>query len=108
MELGSRGADDTEALFVLRYAAVAYGVLMLGLFNTQLLFLMSRPIGPLAAITAAVLVNAGVSAFSRTAGLPPEYCVFGLLAGIVAYASLTSIAAYRVARDFTYHYFAGF
>ncbi|GAC1493967.1 MAG: hypothetical protein NVS1B2_09800 [Vulcanimicrobiaceae bacterium] len=106
--LGTHGNDDTEALFVLRYAAVAYGILMLGLFNTQLAFLMSRPIGPLGAAATAVLVNAVIASASRVAGLSPAFCVFGLVAGVVVFAALTTVSAYRVARDFTYHYYAGF
>ena len=106
--LGSRGADDGEALFVLRYAAIAYGVLMLGLLNSQVLFLMSRPRGPLVAAGAAVLVNVGIGIIARASGLSPAFCVYGLLAGVVVFAALTSIAAYRVARNFTFHYFAGF
>lgn len=104
----SHGADDGEALFVLRYAALAYGVLMLGLLNSQMLFLMSRPRGPLVAAAAALVANLGSSIAVRWLGMPPEYCVFGLLAGVVVFAAFTTIAAYRVARDFTFHYFAGF
>ena len=104
----SPGPNGGEALFVLRYAALAYGILMLGLLNSQMLFLMSRPRGPLAAAATAVLVNVSVSIVARLHGMPPEYCVFGLLAGVVVFAALTSIAAYRMARHFTFHYFAGF
>ncbi len=106
--LGTHGHDDVEALFVLRYAAISYGVLMLGLFNTQLLFLMSRPIVPVLAVAAAVVVNAGIGSIGRSLSFPPAFCVFGLLAGVVVFAALTSVAAYRVARNFTYQYFAGF
>lgn len=106
--LGTHGSDDLEALFVLRYAAIAYGILMLGLFNTQLLFLSSRPIAPLVAAAAAVVVNFVVAVVARALGFGPEFCVLGLVAGVGTFAILTTVAAYRVARDFTFHYFAGF
>lgn len=56
-----------------------------------------------------VRTNGGAGSAERVpVGLSPAFCVFGLLAGVVAFAALTSVAAYRVARDFTFHYFAGF
>jgi hypothetical protein len=52
------GAVGTEAMFVLRLAAVDYGLLMLGLLNCQLLFFLSRPIAPLVASIAGAVICA--------------------------------------------------
>jgi hypothetical protein len=106
--LGIGGRDGTEALVVMRYAAIAYGLLMLGLLNAQLLFTMSRPRAALAGGVVAVAVNAAVGATVVLAHLPTADCVFGLLGAVVAFVAITSVGAWRVVRDFTYHYYAAF
>ncbi len=106
--LGLSGPAGVEAAFVLRYATVGYGLLMLGLLNCQLLFFLSRP----AAAVAASLTGASVVALGSLAVVvlhqPAAACVFALDAGIFTFLVITTVAALRTMRRFTYAYYAAY
>jgi hypothetical protein len=102
------GAVGTEAMFVLRLAAVDYGLLMLGLLNCQLLFFLSRPIAPLvASIAGAVICALGGTAVVALR-LPVGDCVFALGGGIVTFVIITTFAAARAAAKFSHAYYAAY
>jgi hypothetical protein len=106
--LGVGGAAGEEALFVLRFATVGYGVLMLGLLNCQLLLFLSRHRPAVAAaIAGAATVTAG-SALVVALHAPARMCVFALDAGIVVFLAVTTVAAAAAMRRFTYNYYAAY
>lgn len=106
--LGLGGAAGIEAAFVLRYATVGYGLLMLGLLNCQLLFFLSRP----AAAINASLAGAGVVTLGSFAVVffhqPAASCVFALDAGIFTFLAITTIETLRTMQRFTYAYYAAY
>ena len=106
--LGLSGAAGIEAAFVLRYATVGYGLLMLGLLNCQLLFFLSRP----AAAVRASVVGAGVVFAGSLAVVllhrPTADCVYALDSGIFAFLIITTISAVRTMSRFTYSYYAAY
>jgi hypothetical protein len=99
---------QAETMFVLRLAAVGYGLLMLGLMNCQLLFFLSRPKAPLIAAVAGALVCAIGGTVVVATRFPAAYCVFALDGGIVVFVSITTLAALRAAANFTYAYYAAY
>ena len=106
--LGLSGAGGDEALFVLRFATVGYGLLMLGLLNCQLLFFLSRPMPALwASAGGAATVAIGSMAVVLRHGLARD-CVYALDAGIVIFLVVTSFAAIDTMRRFTYSYYAAY
>jgi len=106
--LGLKGAEGVEALYVLRFATVGYGLLMLGLLNCQLLFFLSRPMPAVwASVVGASVVVIG-SIVTIALHLPAVTCVYALDAGIFSFLAITTVAAFGVMRRFTYSYYAAY
>jgi len=106
--LGLGGAAGVEAAFVLRYATVGYGLLMLGLLNCQLLFFLSRPFPAVAASLAGATIVALGSMYVVIFHQPAASCVFALDAGIFTFLAITTIATLRTMSRFTYSYYAAY
>ncbi len=106
--VGLAGAPAPATLFVIRYAAVADGMLMLGLLSSQLLFIVNQPRIPVLAAVLGVAVNLTIGIVVDAARLPVGWCVFGLDAGVAAFVVLTTVAAYRTMSRFTYAYYAAY
>ncbi|MBV8150562.1 MAG: hypothetical protein JOY59_03320 [Candidatus Eremiobacteraeota bacterium] len=105
---GLSGPMADEAEIVLRLAALAYGILMLGLLGAQLLFFVSRPRVPVLAALAGVLVNAAVGSAVVVTHAPAVWCAAGLLAATITFTSIATVAAWHAMRRFTYSYYAAY
>jgi hypothetical protein len=102
------GVDAHLARIVLYVSAVAYVLLMVALFSSQVLFFLSRPRWPLGGIITALSIVAGVSIICvqwHAAAITP---VFGLLAGMFAFCALSTWGAYQSIARFAYSYYAAY
>ena len=105
--LGTIG-DAALSLAVLRVAIPAYGLVMLGLLNTQLLFFLSRPRAPVIGTAVGTIAALATCGWALAAHLSAEAMVGGLLASALAFTAITTVAAVRTMRRFSYSYYAAY
>uniref|UniRef100_E6Q495 Uncharacterized protein n=1 Tax=mine drainage metagenome TaxID=410659 RepID=E6Q495_9ZZZZ len=105
--LGSSG-DAALSLEVLRFAIPAYGLVMLGLLNTQMLFFLSRPRAPVIGTAVGTVGSIVTCGWALYAHLPAEAMVGGLLVSALAFTTITTIAAIQTMRRFSYAYYAAY
>ncbi len=102
------GVNEGQARVVLYVSALAYILLMVALFSAQVLFFLSKPRAPLAGIVVAVCIISGATGWaivSHTTNIAP---VWGLLAGMIAFSSISVSGAYRAISRFAYSYYAAY
>ncbi|HET9029891.1 MAG TPA: hypothetical protein VFN49_06910 [Candidatus Aquilonibacter sp.] len=102
------GAASSDALTVLRWATVGYSVVMIGLMNVQLLFFLSRPTWALVATIGAIAASAIWCTLTLLRHGDQTMMCGGLVVGSVLFAGITTIAAYRLMRRFTYAYYSAY
>jgi hypothetical protein len=87
------------------WSLAGYVLLMVGLWNVNLLFGLSSPGAAVRSATLACLANLAIGyIFSRVGGY--EHAVFGFLGGGVAFATLSTMDVMRAFRELDYRYFA--
>lgn len=102
------GGDAALSLTVLRFAIPAYGLVMLGLLNTQLLFFLSRPKAPVIGTAVGTIAAFATCGWALGAHLPTEAMVAGLMASAVVFTVITTVAAVRTMYRFSYAYYAAY
>ncbi len=106
--LGLHGPQGDEAAFVLNYAAIGYGLLMVGLLNCQLLFFLSRPRPAVVASAAGASIVLLGAILIAILGYPAAYTAFALDLGIFVYVLVTTVATVRTMARFTFSYYAAY
>jgi hypothetical protein len=92
---------------VFAFGAAGYVLLTWGLLNVTFLLSLARPWPVVAALVAAVLVDAGVGIALSRGGAHWE-AVIGLTAGAASFALLTAAIAVRTLHRSDYHYLAAY
>ncbi len=105
--LGASG-DAALSLAVLRWAIPAYGLVMLGLLNTQLLFFLSRPRAPVIGTALGTCAAIATCGWALVAHLPQESMVAGLVVSASVFTAVTTVAAIRSMRRFSFAYYAAY
>jgi hypothetical protein len=100
---GLLGGSATTSIAA--WSLAGYVLLMLGLWNVNLLFGLSSPSAAVRSAAVGCLANLAIGyIFSRVGGY--EHAVFGFLGGGVAFAALSTMDVMRAFRELDYRYFA--
>ena len=93
----------TQLVFI--WAIVSYAIVCLGLMNAVILFSLSRPDQVIRAIIPAITVNVTVG-FLLSRWFDYYFAIFGLLAGSIVFAILSSINTVKVIKKLDYNLYA--
>ena len=87
--------------------AAGYALTTIGLLNCAFFFTLSRPTFALRAIVPAFVVNIIVG-FVLSRAISYEYSVYGLVAGAIVFAVLSTINGWRLMRSLDYYYYSAY
>ena len=87
--------------------AIGYALTIIGLLNSSFFFTLSRPTFALQAMIPAFGVNVIVG-FILSRAISYEYSVYGLVAGSIVFALLSTINGWRLMRSLDYYYYSAY
>jgi len=105
LSIGNYLFSNPVTHFVFSWAIVSYAIVCLGLMNAVILFSLSQPNMIVRSIIPAFAVN-GVIGFLLSRWIDYDYAIFGLLAGTIVFAILSSIKLVQVIKKLDYYLFA--
>ncbi len=99
--------DSSVTSFVFRWGMVGYAFVAVGLLNSVFFMSLSRPVLVRRAIGLGLIVNVIVGfILSRT--VVYYYSVFGMVAGAIVFAAVSTWIAWKVMNELDYYYYSSY